>query len=333
MASNPNRKTRIPETREALHGGSTLKSTPRHDIIDEEPEPTAQEQGPVAGPTPKTLPATITNTSQNNSTRVSDDRPKHTRFPVKVSSSNPDVENIWQKYHYFWESDQAGLAIIAHDNSLAHNIVAVKRVKQQARNSQLDQLRQVTHDNLVKVLDVFTCVSLTYIVYESLETSLEKVQATCRGELTEIEMAIISKEILEGLKYIHNELGITHGNVISPNILLSYSSCRIKLANMAYSILSAKQDPKYNDVRALGVLLVSLKEPGTGGRNPGTLQLEKPHEVSNTCNDFLEKSGKSSAESLLEHDFLFKSPGVGRMRIFIYRAMECARRNPIKKTY
>ncbi|KAL4772408.1 kinase-like domain-containing protein [Aspergillus nidulans var. acristatus] len=213
---------------------------------------------------------------------------------------NPDDESIWQKYQYFWESDQAGLAVIAHDNSLAHNIVVVKKLDEQANNHQLNQLHQVTHDNLVKILDVFTSSSFTYIVYESLETSLDKVQATCRGELTEIDMAIISKEVLEGLKYIHNVLGISHGNVMAQNILLSYSSCRIKLANMGYSILKPQQNKKLDDIRALGALLVNLREPGTGGRNPGTLQLEKPHEVSDICNNFLEKSGTSSADKLLK---------------------------------
>jgi serine/threonine protein kinase len=105
------------------------------------------------------------------------------------------VESIWQKYHSFWESDQGGLAIIAHDHSLAHNIVVVKKINERANDSQLQKLRQVAHDNMVKILDVFTDTSLTYIVYESLESSLEKVQATCRGELMEIDMATIAKEV------------------------------------------------------------------------------------------------------------------------------------------
>lgn len=114
---------------------------------------------------------------------------------------------------------------------------------------------------------------------------------------------------------------------------------------MGYSILKPSPNVKLDDVRALGALLVNLKEPGTGGRNPGTLELEKPGEVSNICQNFIKKTATSSAESLLEvrkihlprgyaltiqHEFLMKSPGVGRMRIFIYRAMECARRNSAK---
>ncbi|KAL2795470.1 hypothetical protein BJX66DRAFT_301701, partial [Aspergillus keveii] len=71
-------------------------------------------------------------------------------------------------------------------------------------------------------------------------------------------------------------------------------------ANVGECILKENKGNKLDDIRALGALLVSLKEPGTSGRKPGTLQLEKPNEVSDICNDFLSSSSRLSAESLLK---------------------------------
>lgn len=197
MASNPNRKTRLPQTREGLHGGSLgVRSTPEPGIMEEEPGQTSHNERPGDCLSPQSPSSTTPNTLRKAFATGSENRSKRTRFPVKVSNKKGlDDESIWQKYQRFWESDQAGLAIIAHDNSLAHNIVVVKKMNQKADDRQIDLLRKVTHDNMVKILDMCTCASLTYIVYESLETSLDKVQATCRGELTEIDMAIISKEV------------------------------------------------------------------------------------------------------------------------------------------
>ncbi|KAA8647896.1 uncharacterized protein ATNIH1004_006598 [Aspergillus tanneri] len=202
------------------------------------------------------------------------------RFPVKVGScDSARVDgHTWPKYQPFWESDQAGLSIIAHDNSIDHKIVAIKKAKQQANKKQRSQLHSVKHDNIVQLLDVFSTDSSLYLVYESLEISLHNVQAACRGELNEVEMSIVGKEVLGGLNYIHNELGLAHEHVDSKNILLSYNTCRIKL----------------------GALLVDLKEPGTSGRNPGTLQLARPQDVSDLCNEFIQQSATLSAEALLK---------------------------------
>jgi hypothetical protein len=194
LASNPKRKTRIPRTRAALHGG--LSPNISQNIIEEEPESNALQEGSAFCPAPRGPRSAAAKDSPKQLLRGSQHRAKQKRFPVRVSNwRESDVESIWQKYHSFWESDQGGVAIIAHDHSLAHNIVVVKKIHERANDSQFQKLRKVAHDNMVKILDIFTEISLTYIVYESLETSLEKVQATCRGELMEIDMATIAKEV------------------------------------------------------------------------------------------------------------------------------------------
>jgi hypothetical protein len=138
---------------------------------------------------------------------------KETVYPsqdVTVVNANPVIghpngirktatENeVWQKYRRFWESDQAGKGIVAHDNSIEHNIVVIKKFKMHASRGQHEQLLKVMGDkpsNIVRLQDVFVCDLSVYSVYESLESSLHHIQATCLQEITEIELAIIAKEV------------------------------------------------------------------------------------------------------------------------------------------
>lgn len=117
--------------------------------------------------------------------------------PNRTTKAATESE-VWQKYRRFWESDQAGKGIVAHDNSIEHNIVVIKKFKMHASRSQHEQLLRVMgdkHPNIVRLQDVFVCDLSVYSVYESLESSLHHIQATCLQEITEIELAIIAKEV------------------------------------------------------------------------------------------------------------------------------------------
>ena len=71
-------------------------------------------------------------------------------------------------------------------------------------------------------------------------------------------------------------------------------------ANIGNCVLKQEHSRKSNDVQAVRALLVSLKEPGTSSCKPGTLHLERPHDVSELCNDFIGQCATSSAEALLQ---------------------------------
>lgn len=247
---------------------------------------------------------------------------ERSRFPVRPArdEKNNNEGEVWRKYHRFLEADQAGPGIIAHDNTIDHLIVVIKEIRVHASDNQCQQLYRVLNEkptNIVHLTDLFVGTLSVHAVYEPLETSMHQIQATSRRDITEIELAIIGKEILHGLEYIHNELGIVYGQLNTRNILLSHHDCHLKLANIAASILKPQQGGYSGDIAAVGTLLVSMKEPGTSGRDPESLQLEKPEEVSELCRSFIKSTATSSISTLLKHDFLLKFPGVGRMRMFI----------------
>lgn len=107
---------------------------------------------------------------------------------------------VWTKYQEFWESDQGGLGIVAHDNTINHNIVVIKKLKIHAGSRQYRLLHKVSEEkpsNIVHLIDIFADGPLIHLAYESLETSLHQIQATCHQDITEIELAIIGKEVGE----------------------------------------------------------------------------------------------------------------------------------------
>ncbi|KAL4861122.1 hypothetical protein BDV12DRAFT_191281 [Aspergillus spectabilis] len=139
---------------------------------------------------------------------------------------------------------------------------------------------------------------MVYTIYEPLQASIQDIQATSKDDITEIDLAIIGKEVLQGLHYIHHELGVVYGQLDTQNILLSYINCSIKLANIAAAILKPQQGDYAKDIAALGRVLISMKEPGTIARKPNTLQFEEPEDFSQLCIDFIQHTGTSSVSTL-----------------------------------
>ncbi len=122
------------------------------------------------------------------------------RFPVRPhrDESPGDEGKIWQRYHQFLEADQAGAGIIAHDHTVDHKIVVIKEIKLHASKSQRRKLYKVLEDkptNIVPLADLFLSAFSVYAIYEPLETSMHHIQATSRLDVTEIELAIFSKEV------------------------------------------------------------------------------------------------------------------------------------------
>lgn len=167
----------------------------------------------------------------------------------------------YRKFHTFMELDQAGPAKIARDEK--HILVALKAI-----DSVSESLRVFEADNIVSLRDIFKTGAQTYLVYEFMCVSLRQIQGTPRGlQIRSFEIAAICKEvsryrhrkrmlrrqILNGLFYMHRELGLFHGNLSCSEVMLDYEG-RVKIGRFSPSRATAlglifRSERRYQHVR------------------------------------------------------------------------------------
>lgn len=186
-----NRNTKLPQSFQELQAAWAIQRQPldAHDVIVEEDIGESEHAASVT-PKQKKLHKTPYNVPKSSRTSASLDTPR--RFS---RSSSGDV---WKKYHQFWKADEAGAGIIAHDNTAKHSIVIIKSFKVHASSEQCRLLWRVAEEkpqNIVRLIEVFSSELAIDLVYETMETSLYHIQAACLREITEIDLAIIGKEV------------------------------------------------------------------------------------------------------------------------------------------
>jgi p21-activated kinase 1 len=91
-------------------------------------------------------------------------------------------------------------------------------------------MRKSCHANIVKFIDSFLYKNEIWIVMEFVEgASLTGVITAIFSSMTEGQIAAVSRETAQGLRYLH-EQGVIHRNVKSDNVLLSLTG-DIKLSS------------------------------------------------------------------------------------------------------
>ena len=96
----------------------------------------------------------------------------------------------------------------------------IKEVKVSSQ-AWLSKLSAASHKNIAPLREALYHNSTIYFVYEVLDVSLAQVFATPLGQLKAYEVAAFCCEVLAGIKHIHNDLRLVHGDLNSENILLS----------------------------------------------------------------------------------------------------------------
>lgn len=188
--NSDHRQTVLPETLKGFQLQSEQHSQREEEKLQ---NPVIKQTKPNTLHKPKNLP-------DKDSGSLSKINSKNNRFPVipnRRDLSFP-LDQLWQKYHQILKSNQAGPAIVAHGNTIDHNIVVVKEHRIQASTIQCQKLSQVLQDNpknIVRLLDIFMGPGTVHPVYEQLEVSLYQVRATSRQEIIEIDLAMIGKEV------------------------------------------------------------------------------------------------------------------------------------------
>ncbi|KAJ6024791.1 hypothetical protein N7540_005588 [Penicillium herquei] len=124
----------------------------------------------------------------------------------------------WIKYQKFRKEGSPGKTCLAYSTDSLGTVVAMKEYK----ISGIDKtchLQMIDHPNIVNLIDAFEESRTIYLAYEIMELSLEQLQSGIH--LKESDLSFICKELLNGLWYIHRDLGVCHTALTYNNIFIS----------------------------------------------------------------------------------------------------------------
>jgi serine/threonine protein kinase len=148
---------------------------------------------------------------------------QNTRYPVKARaliSESPSKEKPKYQYHRSYTVDQAGKGAISLKDVEGFPVYLMRELSGPASRS--DKLSQpVIHKNLVSLLDVFSSRQRTFLVYSYEHLAVSLGCAAGAVHFSEADIATICKELLEGLVYLHEVLGVAHGSLDCSNIILT----------------------------------------------------------------------------------------------------------------
>ncbi|KAL4889246.1 kinase-like domain-containing protein [Aspergillus ambiguus] len=158
-------------------------------------------------------------------------------------------------------------------------------------------LKPTSHPNLVNLRETFVVDNTAFFVYEPWGISLREFrQLQPIFRLGEVEVATICGQVLNGLEYIHDKLGMVHGKIQEGNIYIMENG-DVKIANIGERMIQQdKGDAKGRDIGALGDLVKTVLGLQSDDGTRGTTGL--------LARDFAGAACSATIEELLHHPFL-----------------------------
>ena len=116
------------------------------------------------------------------------------------------------------------------DKKLFLNAYNLKNIQ-----SEIDIMKMVDHDNIVKLHNIYQTTNNMYIITEFCEDKDLHHMLEARKCVPENEAKKYLKEIMKGVKYLHSN-GIIHRDLKPANILIKDNVCKISDFGFAKSI-------------------------------------------------------------------------------------------------
>ncbi|KAL4745466.1 hypothetical protein BDW72DRAFT_211314 [Aspergillus terricola var. indicus] len=160
-----------------------------------------------------------------------------------------------------------------------------------------DRLSATFHPNLVNLREVFIATGAIFFVYEKGGLSLEEIlNLSAVLQLGEVEVATICREVLLGLRYIHQVLEISHGSLTTSNVHIMEDG-GVKIANIGDSMVSRPAGrEKSQDVQAVCRMVRTLLGESKVPETRGTFGI--------LATDFVNMPPTATIDDLLQHPFL-----------------------------
>jgi hypothetical protein len=226
MDRNIKRYTTLPARREELHVQSALNDSSHRQVTGSLTPPTEQVRDDRASlnysiDTPPTAAKTLNvlHKRPDLGAKCFPDAQETDQSQLSVQNSPPS-----QKYLMSWTIDQADVGWLGLENTPGYpSKVIIKKKMIDKRVHEIQNLRTTQCDYLVNLLEAFHHKGSIFFAYSyhGFTIDLAVACATPHIHFSEADIATVCRSTLNGLKYIHDILRTSHGDVSLENILLS----------------------------------------------------------------------------------------------------------------